>query len=118
MSMNNETNAGKKLQAIIQQQADIKVALKEIQARRRAQERADRQRLEALIGAAVLADLESASQDSHDGRRAYVCQVLDRYIQTEGSRAFIRSKGMLPLNGQKVNGNNSPDRDDGSGRLT
>lgn len=113
----DESNAtGGKLGTIMNREARARAAYKEMQSRRREQEKADRQRLGELIGAAVLADLESTGRGSCDAQRAYVCDVLDRYIQTESSRAFIRSKGMLPVNGQKAKGNNSSDREDWSER--
>jgi len=112
----DEANAtGGKLGTIISREARARAAYKEMQSRRREQEKADRQRLGELIGAAILADLESTGRDSRDAQRAYVCDVLDRYINTESSRAFIRSKGMLPMNAQKLKGHTSPDREDGSG---
>lgn len=90
--MNNGTTAGTKLGVLIKRQSEIKDALKEIQRRRRAQEKTDRLRLEAEIGAAILADAESASGG---GRRAYIIEVLDRTVTSEITRAFLRSKGWL-----------------------
>jgi hypothetical protein len=72
---------------------DMRAALKEIQKRERAQAKADRLRLEALIGFAVLADLEARSDDTAGVRRAYICEVLDRHIENNSSRSFVRTKG-------------------------
>lgn len=84
--------AGKKLDALIKRQADVQAALKEIQKRRRAQEREDRLRLEAEIGSALLADAEAAGGGA---RRAYICEVLDRIVTSDSTRAFLLAKGWL-----------------------
>jgi hypothetical protein len=89
----NNGNGGGKLNALIDRQKDIQAALKEIQKRRRAQERSDRIRLEAEIGAALLADAEAS--DGGAGR-AYISEVLDRVVTNDGARAFLRAKGWLP----------------------
>jgi hypothetical protein len=73
---------------------DVKAALKEVQARRRNQEKVDRLRLEALIGSAMLADAE-ADADSGGGRRTYISQILDRQITSPIARAFLAVKGWL-----------------------
>ena len=94
--MNNKTN-GTKLDALsklAQRADDLKAALHEMQARRRAQERLDRQHLEALIGSALLADAE-ADTNSGGGRREYISQVLDRQITSEAARTFLTTKGWL-----------------------
>ena len=84
-----------KLGAIAKQKANAKVALKEIDARLRAQQRADRIRLVAEIGAALLADAEQANSGTSGARRAYIRDVLDRNVKNEGKRAFLTSKGWL-----------------------
>ena len=71
----------------------MRAALKEIQKRERAQAKADRLRLEGLIGSAVLADLEARSDDAAGIRRAYIIEILDRHIEANSSRAFVRMKG-------------------------
>jgi hypothetical protein len=81
-----------KLDDLLRQQSDIRAALKEIQKRRRAQERTDRLRLEAEIGAALLADAEASDTSA---RRAYISEVLDRMVTNETARAFLRSKKWL-----------------------
>ena len=73
--------------------SDIKAALKGVQARKRAQERADRERLEALIGSALLADAES--EEDSGSRRAYISQILDRQVTSETARVFLAAKGWL-----------------------
>ncbi len=91
--MNIGTGSPGKLDALTRRAADIKVALKQVQAQRRAQERADRQRLESLIGEALLADAE-ADTDSHGARKAYISEALDKYA-AGSSRAFLKAKGWL-----------------------
>jgi len=96
MGQNNETN-GTKLDALSKlsrRAADIKAALKEVQVRKRAQEREDRERLEALIGSALLADAE-ADTGSSGGRRAHIAQILDRQTTSPISRSFLAAKGWL-----------------------
>lgn len=73
--------------------ADIAAALKEVKARQRAQERADRERLEALIGSALLAEVEASSDSG--SRRAYISEVLDKQTTSPISRSFLVAKGWL-----------------------
>jgi hypothetical protein len=96
MDLNNETGSTKldALSKISRRADDIKTALKEVQARKRAQERADKERLEALIGSALLTDAE-ADTASAGGRRAYISQALDRQISSAPARAFLSTKGWL-----------------------
>lgn len=82
-----------KLDALIKRQSDIQCALKELQKRRRAQEREDRLKLEAEIGAALVTDAEAAGGGA---RRAYICEVLDRVVTSDSAREFLRAKGWLP----------------------
>jgi hypothetical protein len=96
MALNKET-VGAKLDALSKlsrRAADIKAALKEVQVRKRTQEREDRQRLEALIGSALLADAE-ADTGSSGGRRAYIAQILDQQTTSPISRTFLAAKGWL-----------------------
>jgi len=94
--MNSANGKPDALTKISRREEDAKAALKEIHARRRAQEKKDRLRLEGLIGFAVLADLEAPDAAAESGHRAYICQVLDRYVTSASSRAFVRSKGLTP----------------------
>ena len=96
MALNNETDGARPdaLSKLSRRAADIKAALKEVQGRKRAQEREDRQRLEALIGSALLADAE-ADTGSSGGRRAYIAQILDRQTTSPISRTFLAAKRWL-----------------------
>ena len=96
MDPNNETNHPRldALTKISRRAADLKAALKDIQARQRAQERADRERIAALIGTAILADAE-ADTDLAGDRRLYIRQILDQQIISDASRAFLTAKGWL-----------------------
>jgi hypothetical protein len=86
------TTRSDKLDGIIKRQEDIRVALKEVQKRRRAQEKSDRLRLESEIGAALLADAEASDSGA---RRAYISEVVDRMVTNEAARTFLRSKKWL-----------------------
>ena len=96
MNLNNKAEGPRPdtLTKLSRRAADIKAALKEVQARKRAQEREDRQRLEALIGSALLADAE-ADTGSSGGRRAYIAQILDQQTTAPMSRSFLAAKGWL-----------------------
>jgi len=84
--------AKSKLDAIIRREEDIRAALKEVQKRRRIQKKSDRLRLEAEIGAALLADAEASGTGAC---RAYISEVLDRTVTNETARAFLRGKKWL-----------------------
>jgi len=96
MDLNSEPNGTKvdALSKLSRRADDLRAALKEMQSRKRSQERADRERLEGLIGSALLADAE-ADKASGGSRRAYISQVLDRQITSGPSRAFLAAKGWL-----------------------
>jgi len=91
-----EVNPGTtKLAGLCKKVDGLKAALREMHARRRAQEKADRQRLEALIGYAVLADAEADAQVGDADRRAHIRHVLDRQVSSALARAFLKAKGWL-----------------------
>jgi hypothetical protein len=93
--MNDANNRIGKLDALNKRAAEMKDALKEMQARRRAQERVDRQRLEALVGAVLLADAEAEDEEVRAARRAYISDALNRRVTGEGNRAFLKTKCWL-----------------------
>jgi hypothetical protein len=96
VDLNNEPNGTRPdaLSKLSRRADDLRAALREMQSRKRNQEKADRERLEALVGFALLADIE-ADKASGGGRRAYISEVLDRLITSGPSRAFLATKGWL-----------------------
>jgi hypothetical protein len=96
MDPNNDKN-GTRLDAVSRlsrRAADIRAALKQVRARQRAQERTDRLRLEALIGSAVLLEIEASGVDVSGAHRAYISEALAKHAP-EPSRGFLKAKGWL-----------------------
>jgi len=89
VDMREATNGGKPA-SITRQKANMKAALKEIERRRREQERTDKTQLESIIGSAMLAAME---------RNAELKVTVQRTLQTADlsrpNRAFLKSKGWL-----------------------
>jgi hypothetical protein len=75
--------------------ADMKAALKEVRLRQHAQERTDRRRLEGLIGAALLADVEAADSGARSQRQAYISAALSRFVTSDVAIAFLKAKKWL-----------------------
>jgi hypothetical protein len=56
----------------------------------------DDRRLKALIGAAVVADVEGCAETPEQAKKkAYISEVLVRNTVSEASRAFLKLKGWL-----------------------
>jgi hypothetical protein len=87
---------GDKVDALRKRASEIKAALEAVQAKQRQQEKADDRHVKALIGAAVVADIEVGA-DTADGkqRKAYVSEILARNTVSESARAFLKVKGWL-----------------------
>jgi hypothetical protein len=66
-----------------------------VQAKQRQQEKADDRRVKALIGAAMVADVEGADAADQTKRKAYISDVLARNTVAEPARAFLKVKGWL-----------------------
>ena len=81
-----------KLSALIKRQGEIGAALKEIKARRRAQQKADRSRLEALLGWAILQETDGRPP-SAEVHRAWLCGVLTKHVKSDADRAFLVLSG-------------------------
>ncbi len=74
---------------------ELKAALREMQARRRAQERIDGRRLEALVGRALVADVEAVEGEARVRRQAYIIEVLAKVVSSDIEIAFLKSKSWL-----------------------
>jgi hypothetical protein len=83
------------LETLRKRAGEIKAALKAVQAKQKAQARADDERLKSLIGEALIDDAESAGPETRGGRRAYISEVLDRQTKPPAARAFLKAKGWL-----------------------
>jgi hypothetical protein len=90
----NETRVTTRLDVLGRRAADIKAALKAVQAKQRAQERADDRRIKALIGAALVADIEAADATTLGARKAYISEVLNRHAPAMW-KPFLTAKGWL-----------------------
>ena len=88
-------NGGDKVDALRKRASEIKAALEAVQAKQRQQEKADDRRIKALIGEAMVADVESASAAEQSGRKTYISDVLARNTVAEPARAFLKVKGWL-----------------------
>jgi hypothetical protein len=86
---------GDKVDALRKRASEIKAALEAVQAKQRRQEKADDRRIKALIGEAMVADVEGASAAEQSGRKAYISEVLARNTVAEPARAFLKVKGWL-----------------------
>jgi hypothetical protein len=74
---------------------EIRAALEAVEAKQRQQEKADDRHMKALIGAAVVADIECEDATERIRRKAYVGEVLARNTVSERERAFLKVKGWL-----------------------
>lgn len=91
-------NSGDKVDALRKRANEIKAALEAVQAKQRQQEKADDRHIKALIGAAMVADVESADggdKQERTRRKAYIGEVLARNTVSEPARAFLKVKGWL-----------------------
>jgi hypothetical protein len=91
-------NNGDKVDALRKRANEIKAALEAVQAKQRQQEKADDRRVKALIGAAMVADVENADGGDKQElarRKAYIGDVLVRNTVSEPARAFLKVKGWL-----------------------
>jgi hypothetical protein len=88
--------AGDKVDALRKRASEIKAALEAVQTKQRQQEKADDRRVKALIGAAVVADVEVRG-DMAEGkqRKANVTEILARNTVSESARTFLKVKGWL-----------------------
>ncbi len=89
-------NAGDKIDVLRKRASEIKAALEAVQAKQRQQEKADDRRLKALIGEAVLADIENYADTTEQAKKkAYICETLVRNTVSQAARAFLKIKGWL-----------------------
>jgi hypothetical protein len=87
---------GDKVDALRKRASEIRAALEAVQAKQRQQEKADDRRVKALIGAAVVADVEVGTDTADPKqRKAYISEVLARNTVSESARAFLKVKGWL-----------------------
>jgi hypothetical protein len=89
------SNGGDKVDALRKRANEIRAALEAVQAKQREQEKADDRRVKALIGAAMVADVEVADAGDQTKRKAYISDVLARNTVAEPARAFLKVKGWL-----------------------
>jgi hypothetical protein len=97
MSVSKNNNSGDKVDALRKRAHEIKAALEAVQAKQRQQEKADDRRVKALIGAALVADVEGADTEERARRKTYITEALARNTVSGPSRAFL--KGATPLPG-------------------
>lgn len=88
-------NGGDKVDALRKRASEIKAALEAVQAKQRQQEKVDDRRVKALIGAAMVADVENADTTEQARLKAYISDVLARNTVAEPARAFLKVKGWL-----------------------
>jgi hypothetical protein len=86
---------GDKVDALRKRASEIKAALEAVQTKQRQQEKADERHIRALIGAAMVDDVEAADKEDRVRRKAYVGDVLARNTLSEAARAFLKIKGWL-----------------------
>jgi hypothetical protein len=84
-----------KLDALHQRVTEMKAALEAVQTAERQQEKTDALRLEALVGAAVVADVAGATDDEGARRKTYISEALSRHVVAGPARAFLKMKGWL-----------------------
>jgi hypothetical protein len=89
------SKGGDKVDALRKRASEIKAALEAVQAKQRQQEKADDRHLKALIGAAIVADVEGADTPERTRKKAYVSEVLEQNTVSEPARAFLKVKGWL-----------------------
>jgi hypothetical protein len=73
----------------------MRAALEAVQDKQRQQEKKDDRHLKALIGAAIVADVECANEAERAQKKTYVSDVLARNTVAEPARAFLKVKGWL-----------------------
>ena len=95
MSALKGNTKGDKLDLLRRRANEIKAALEAVQAKQRQQEKADDRHLKALIGAAMIADIETAEAPDRTRRKAYITEVLARNAMSGPSRVFLKVKGWL-----------------------
>lgn len=86
---------GDKVDALRKRASEIKAALEVVQAKQRQQEKVDDRRVKALIGAAMVADVENADTTEQTRMKTYISDVLARNTVAEPARAFLKVKGWL-----------------------
>ncbi len=86
---------GDKVDALRKRADEIKAALEAVQAKQKQQEKSDDRQLKALIGAAMVADIDATEKDERASRKAYVSEVLARNTVSASARAFLKVKGWL-----------------------
>ena len=89
------SNGGDKVDALRKRASEIRAALEAVQAKQRQQEKADERRVKALIGAAIVADVEGVEGAEQARRKEYVSAVLARNTVSEPARSFLKVKGWL-----------------------
>ncbi len=88
-------NGRDKVDALRKRASEIKAALEAVQAKQRQQEKVDDRRVKALIGAAMVADVENADTTEQARMKTYISDVLARNTVAEPARAFLKVKGWL-----------------------
>ena len=88
-------NGRDKVDALRKRASEIKAALEAVQAKQRQQEKVDDRRVKALIGAAMVADVENADTAEQARMKTYISDVLARNTVAEPARAFLKVKGWL-----------------------
>jgi uncharacterized membrane-anchored protein len=95
MSALKSNESGDKVDALRRRAHEIKAALEAVQAKQRQQEKADDRRVKALIGAALVADVEGADTEEQARIKTYIGQALARNTVSGPARAFLKVKGWL-----------------------
>jgi hypothetical protein len=96
--MNSNNGRNGRIDALTRREAEVKAAIAALRAEKKRQKELNREtaaRVHALLGAAVAADLETAT-DQNRAVRAYIREVLGRtYGKTSGPRALLEAAGLL-----------------------
>jgi hypothetical protein len=95
MSAVKGIDGGDKVDALRRRAHEIKAALEAVQAKQRQQEKVDDRRVKALIGAALVADVEGADTEERGRIKAYISGALTRNTVSGPARAFLKVKGWL-----------------------
>jgi hypothetical protein len=99
MNTKNETNGSGRPDILTRREADVKAAMDALRAAKKKQRDLDREtaaKIHALLGAAIAADLEGATDEERAAYRAYITGVLGRtYEKKTSARALLEANGWL-----------------------
>lgn len=85
---------GGKLERFIRQQTLHETLLKEARKKTRAQERADRRRVEKNVGFSQMAELDALPKAQRHELAELIRKLLEKHITSPQEKAFLRIKGL------------------------